>query len=163
MLKEHLIVKTRPQANEGNVVRWRDYRITVLGDRLFRLEQSERGIFRDSATQAVWYRDMPKQAFAFTSDEKAAVIDTGACKLILRGDRGQVRVELNGKVVRADNSGNLLGTYRTLDCCDGDMYYRHWIPDEKSYKIELGKGFAPRRAWRFLTIRSRSPLARTAR
>ena len=140
MLKEHLIIKTRPQANEENIVRWGVYRVTVLGDRLFRMERSERGIFRDSATQAVWYRDMPKQAFAFTSDEKTAVIDTGACKLILRGDRGQVRVELNGRVVRVDNSGNLLGTYRTLDCCDGDMHYRHWIPDEKPYKIELGKG-----------------------
>ena len=61
MLKEHLIVKTRPQANEGNIVYWEEYRITVLGKRLFRLERSENRIFRDSATQAIWYRDMPQQ------------------------------------------------------------------------------------------------------
>ena len=140
MLKKHLIVQTRPQANAENIVRWGAYRVTVLGDRLFRMERSEKGIFRDGATQAVWYRDVPTQLFSFEAGEKTAVIDTGACKLILHKDRGQVCVELDGKPVRLDNYGNLLGTYRTLDCCDGDVYYRHWIDGEKPYKIELGKG-----------------------
>ena len=140
MLKKHLIVQTRPQADAENIVRWGEYRVTVLGSRLFRMEWSEKGIFRDSATQAVWYRDMPKQIFSVIEEEKTAVIDTGACKLILHKDRGQVRVELEGTLVRLDNFGNLLGTYRTLDCCDGDVYYRHWIDGEKPNKIVLGKG-----------------------
>ena len=75
MLNKHLIMETRPQANEGNILRWGEYRITVLGDRLFRMERSERGIFRDSATQSVWYRDMPKQAFRFMETQDGAVID----------------------------------------------------------------------------------------
>ena len=140
MLKEHLIAKTRPLAHVENVVRWGEYRVTVLGNRLFRLERSERGIFRDGATQAVWFRDMPKQFFTVNQNEKTAYIDTGACRLILHKERGQVCVEMDGKSIRVDNYGNLLGTYRTLDCCDGDVFYRHWIEGEKPYRIELCKG-----------------------
>ncbi len=140
MLKEHLIAKTRPLAYAENVVRWGEYRVTVLGSRLFRLERSERGIFRDGATQAVWFRDMPKQFFTVNQNEKTARIDTGACRLVLHKERGQVCVEMDGKSIRADNYGNLLGTYRTLDCCDGDVFYRHWIAGDKPYRIELGKG-----------------------
>ncbi|MBO5736312.1 MAG: hypothetical protein J6S04_00750, partial [Clostridia bacterium] len=129
MLKEHLIAKTSPQAHVGNIVLWENYRVTVLGERLFRLEQSDRGIFRDKATQAVWFRDMPKQNFTVDDNERIAIIDTGACKLILKKERAQVCVELDGVTVRADNYGNLLGTYRTLDNCDGDIAKRHWRPE----------------------------------
>ena len=140
MLKEHLIVKTRPQANEGNIVYWEEYRITVLGKRLFRLERSENRIFRDSATQAIWYRDMPQQVYSVSKSAAKTIIDTGECKLILRRDRRQVCVELNEKSILLDNFGNLWGTYRTLDCCDGDLHYKHWIEGDVPYKIELGKG-----------------------
>ena len=140
MLKEHLIVQTRPQANEGNIVYWEEYRITVLGKRLFRLERSEKGIFRDGATQAIWYRDMPQQAYSVAKSAMKTIIDTGDCRLILHHDRRQVCVELDGKSIRLDNFGNLLGTYRTLDCCDGDTHYKHWIEGDQPYKIALSKG-----------------------
>ncbi|HBF44151.1 MAG TPA: hypothetical protein DDW16_00680, partial [Clostridiales bacterium] len=32
-------------------------------------------------------------------------------------------VVLNGKKVKLDNKGNLLGTFRTLDQCDGDTLF----------------------------------------
>lgn len=35
MLDKHLIAKTRPIANQKNILLWKDYRVTVLGDRLF--------------------------------------------------------------------------------------------------------------------------------
>ena len=140
MLKEHLIVQTRPQANEGNIVYWEEYRITVLGKRLFRLERSEKGIFRDGATQAIWYRDMPQQAYSVAKSANKTIIDTGECRLILHHDRRQVCVEFGRKSVRLDNFGNLLGTYRTLDCCDGDTHYKHWIEGDQPYKIALSKG-----------------------
>ncbi|MBO5362789.1 MAG: hypothetical protein J6A46_00500, partial [Clostridia bacterium] len=130
MLKEYLIAKTRPQANTENVVLWEDYRVTVLGSRLFRLEKSARRKFRDGATQAIFYRDMPKQTFTFEANEQTATVDTGVCKLILKKERGQVCVEFDGKSVRMDNYGNLLGTYRTLDNCNGDVHFRYWRPEE---------------------------------
>ena len=63
MLDKHLIAETRPQALRENIVFWKNYRVTVLQDRLFRLEYSENQKFRDYATQSVWFRDMPKQDF----------------------------------------------------------------------------------------------------
>ena len=140
MLDKHLIVHTRPMASKENIVFWQDYRITVLGERLFRLEQSKQKRFRDKATQAVWFRDMPKVEFTFADHGETAVIDTGAAKLILSKDRGQVCVERVGRRVLANNDGNLLGTYRTLDNCSADVYYRPWIPEEQPKKIELGTG-----------------------
>ena len=140
MLKEYLIAKTNPEAHIGNFVYWEDYRVTVLGDRLFRLEQSKIKKFRDEATQAVWFRNMPLQEFTLSENDRTAIIDTGACKLILVKEREHVCVEMDGKRIRLDNTGNLLGTYRTLDNCDGDIRKRHWIADEPETKIELCKG-----------------------
>ena len=38
------------------------------------------------------------------------------------------------------NGGNLHGTYRTLDCCDGEQWIS-WQPEkEKSHPIQLGDG-----------------------
>ncbi len=136
MLKEHLIVETRPQAKAENVLLWGDYRVSVLAPRLFRLERSERGIFRDDATQSVWYRDAEKQNFTFREEGDKAIVDTGECKLILTKERGQVCVELDGVLKKADNAGNLLGTYRTLDGCDGELY----TLSEPPKKIELCNG-----------------------
>lgn len=60
MLDSHLITKVRPKANKENIIFWKNYRITVLQDCLFRLEYSKEKVFRDEATQVVWFRDMPK-------------------------------------------------------------------------------------------------------
>ncbi len=139
MLNAHLIVKTAPVANAENIILWKNYRVTVLGARFFRLEQNDRGIFRDEATQAVLYRDMSPQKFSFTDNGETAVVDTEECRLILSKDRGQVCVELNGKRILVDDRGNLLGTYRTLDNCNGEIY-QHWREGSLPEKIRLGTG-----------------------
>ena len=38
-LQKHLIAKTEPIANKENIVYWHDYRISVLQERLFRVEK----------------------------------------------------------------------------------------------------------------------------
>ena len=122
MLDNHLIVKTRPQANQENIVTWRDYRVTVLQNRLFRLEKSEEKRFRDEATQSVWYRDMPAQAFTVTATEGECAIQTDACTLVLKPDRENCYAIVNGVRRALENAGNLLGTARTLDGYDGDLH-----------------------------------------
>lgn len=139
MLKKHFIAKTRPKAKEQNIVFWKDYRVTVLFNRLFRIEKSENGIFRDKATQTVWFRNMPVQSFSFVQSEDCATVDTGTCKLVLREKRDGCRIVLDGKEFPITNEGNLLGTYRTLDCCNGDIYDCPWA-QEKKHKIMLGTG-----------------------
>ena len=82
MLDKHLIAKTRPIANEKNVVLWKNYRVTVLGERLFRMEYSEKRAFRDEATLSVFYRDMPPVSFQVEEKRGACEIVTAACRLI---------------------------------------------------------------------------------
>jgi len=88
-LATHLKVQTSPLAKSENIVYWKTYRVTVLGDRLFRLERSEKKKFRDRATQSVWFRDIEKQDFTFSQSEEQAVVQTSACTLILKekGDK----------------------------------------------------------------------------
>lgn len=140
MLKKSLMVQTKPTADKNNIVFWENYRVTVLGARLFRIEQNDKKQFLDKATQTVWFRNAKLQQFTFRLEEDFAVIETESCKLFLYKDRGQVCVELNGKRVKADNTGNLLGTYRTLDCCDGDVHFAPWIEGDTPYQIQLGNG-----------------------
>lgn len=140
MLSEKFIVKTTPQADERNFVYWQDYRVTVLGERLFRIEKSPSKEYRDEATQAVWYRNTPPQEYKLFSDDVHAVIETAACRLTLYKDRVRASIEVDGKRRMLDNYGNLLGTYRTLDCCDGDVHFVDWIEGDVPKKIQLGKG-----------------------
>ena len=53
-----------------------NYRISVLTDRLVRLEYSENGVFYDNATELVHFRNMPKPEFTQTEDDKYLVITT---------------------------------------------------------------------------------------
>ena len=64
MLDKHLIAKCEPVALSQNVVLFGDYRVTVLADRLFRIEKDANGQYTDEATQSIWFRNMPKQKFS---------------------------------------------------------------------------------------------------
>ncbi len=139
MLKKHLIVKTNPITNKDNVIFWNNYRITVLKDRLFRIEQNDQKIFRDSATQSVWFRDLGKVDFSFSSNEDELLVITKACKLKIRPSRKDCRIEINGVEKKISNEGNLKGTYRTLDCCDGDMFCEYALKD-RAKKITISNG-----------------------
>lgn len=138
MLKKCLVAQLAPKANEKNFVYYGNYRVTVLGDKLFRLEQSEKKKFRDSATQAVWFRNMPAQDFVVKNYLSYIIIKTKDCSLILHKELEKVCVEINKEKHLLDNKGNLLGTYRTLDRCDGDFCCRD--NPEGNYTIQLGAG-----------------------
>ena len=59
MATKRFLWPTAGKALDANIVRGDNYRITVLTDRLFRLEQDADGEFEDRATQVVFYRDFP--------------------------------------------------------------------------------------------------------
>ena len=63
MLNQHLIASISPLADPVNIVFWKDYRVTVLQDRLFRIEKSSNEKFRDKATQTVWFRNIAAAGF----------------------------------------------------------------------------------------------------
>ena len=125
MLDSHLIAKTSPLASPENVVFWKNYRITVLGARLFRIERSENKKFRDGATLSVWFRNMPPETFKSEEKNDLLIIRTAGATLYIKEKREDCRIALCGETEQKEinNDGNLLGTYRTLDCCEGDMFF----------------------------------------
>ena len=145
MLDKHLIAKTNPVADCKNIILWKDYRVTVLDSALFRLEKSENKIFRDEATQIVWFRNANPQAFTVKEENNRLIITTSACKLILDEKRENCRVVLGDETLEINNDYNLLGTFRTLDEYDGDTFVgksktMRKGDQPKSAKIKLGKG-----------------------
>ena len=136
MLDAHLIAKTRPQADPANIVLWGDMRVTVLTDRLFRLERDEGRIFCDEATEAVWFRDMPPVPFTREERDGKLVISTARATLVVGTSREESCVILDGREIPLDNGGNLGGTYSTLDRCDGG----DWIGDNETHPIALDLG-----------------------
>ncbi len=136
MLDSHLIAKTRPMADPANIMLWGDMRVTVLTDRLFRLEKDEGRIFCDEATEAVWFRDMPPVPFTSEVKDGTLTVTTARATLVVGTAREACYVILDGKKIALDNAGNLRGTYSTLDCCNGN----EWIGKDESRPIELDFG-----------------------
>ena len=142
MLDSHLIAHTRPKVRPENVVMFGDIRVSVLADRLFRIEMDETHQFCDDATEAVWFRDMPP--VSFTTDHKDAEVEIKTEKVTLVIKKNFVRsyVLIDGEKRPLTNEGNLLGTYTTLDGCDGDEYIDSQTKERT--KIKLAKGVVSR-------------------
>lgn len=135
MLDNHLIAKTSPVANAQNVVKFDDYRITVLGDKLFRIEKSSEAKFTDEATQVVWFRDVAPIKFSVNELDCGVEITTGAVTLYVDNDYEKSYCLVGGKKVALNNEGNLLGTYRTLDRHAGSAHMWGW---HESCPVETG-------------------------
>ena len=141
MLHKHLQVKTFPKAKKENIVLWNDYRISVLGTRLFRVEKSKDLRFRDDATQSVWFRDMPVQKYQTEEKDGVLYITTDACKLKLAKNRDDCQICIgDGAWQEISNAGNLLGTYRTLDECNGEICRTRTPNGRVLKKVQLGTG-----------------------
>ncbi len=136
-LDPHLIAKTAPLANPNNIIHWGNFRVTVLFDRLFRVEEDASGTFCDEATLTVWFRDMPAVPFETTEQDGKLYVKTAKATLVLGACREESYVILDDRNVALDNSQNLCGTEPTLDCCDGELKF---IPGWGFFKLPLTMG-----------------------
>ena len=143
MLDKHLIATTYPVANDKNIVLFGDYRITVLSDRLFRIEKDADKIFCDDATQSVWYRNADAQNFKVKKFEDKIEVTTAKVKLVVNKDYDKSYCVVDGKKKKLSNKGNLLGTYRTLDFCRGPYELINSSTGEEK-EITLGYGVCSR-------------------
>ena len=66
----------RAIANNENIIKGEKFRITVLTERLVRLEYNENGIFEDRPTELAWYRNFPKVNFRVEQDSNNLRIST---------------------------------------------------------------------------------------
>ena len=124
-------------------------RFTVLTDRLIRMEWSETGQFEDHASLAIVNRSLPVPRFSVARKGAGVSIKTAALSLTYKGDGAftkdnlQASFKLNGKTVvwypGKEDTGNLMGTARTLDGCSG--------PDHINYSDPMEKGILSRDGW----------------
>ena len=120
-----------PTPAEGAVVRGESWRVTVLTDRLLRLEYEPEGRFCDTATQTVIDRSFPLPVFTHTEKNGWLTVETEAVRLQYDGRPFSLEglsVTLKGQYGTyasvwhyGDNGRNLKGTARTLDQADGGV------------------------------------------
>lgn len=134
MLEKHLIAKTEPVALKENVILFEDYRVTVLTDRLFRVEQNTKREFCDYATSSVWFRNLPPVNFKVDKGKNFLCIVTDRVELYLLSNYQRSYVVIDGKKQKLSNKDNLKGTFRTLDQYDGEINFSSNKP------IKLGNG-----------------------
>ena len=140
--------------NPGNVCIAPNVRIALLSDRAARFEYAADGVFEDRETLAVMNRDLGEVKFTVKKKSGWNVIDTGKMRIFHKPDgeklsSANLRVEFDcaGKAAEwapgKKDDGNLLGTIRTLDRCDGAFYIERnkQTYEQKKHRIKLGKGF----------------------
>ncbi len=108
-------------ANADNTFVYGELRLSVIAPELVRCEYSPGGTFRDLPTQTVLCRDLGKADASFAADKSGVLVTTAAAEYIFSPE-GRLRsvIFADGREVRDFRSGNLKGTYRTLDMADGD-------------------------------------------
>ena len=131
MLDSHLIPKTKPAANPGQMYISDKVRITVIAPELVRFEVSDSFVFCDEATQIVWFRDLGECKFDLVFKPDHIMVVTSKAKYYYHRKKRVVDiVEIDGEIIKT-KEGNLKGTARTLDNTNG------WVP--------LGKGVVGRK------------------
>ena len=138
MLNSHLIAHTRPQTLPQNTVCHGDIRVSVLTDRLFRIEQDADRKFCDAATQSIWFRDLPPVTFKATVKNGVLTVKTDRAVLTVKDDPRTATVRIEGKTVKLSAVENLPGAYRSLDCCNGEIYIDAKTGEKSKVRLEDG-------------------------
>ena len=130
--------KADPAASPEAVVTFGNARFTVLTPRLIRMEWSADGKFEDRATLGIVNRRLDVPEFDVRKSSGSVTLRTDSLTLRYKGsgrfseDNLSVTFMMSGRKVKwypgADASGNLLGTARTLDRCDGDTLMDPYDP-----------------------------------
>ena len=87
-------IETQPVAAATAIIQGTTYRISVLTERLLRLEYNETGHFEDRASQVVWNRAFPKVEFEVNETEEELDLETSFLHL-------RSRSRVTGKIRRA--------------------------------------------------------------
>ena len=134
-LFERIRFTGEPLANPQSVVISGEARFTILTSRLLRMEWAENGQFEDRGTFAFPTRNALTPQFTVRREGKLLIINTEALELRYVKSPGSagskfrptnlsITSMLNGKTVTwspgMPNPGNLRGTRRTLDECEGE-------------------------------------------
>ena len=121
--KETFAFKSESKTDESYTVKKNRVRLSVLTDRLLRVEVDKKGEFTDAPTQCVICRSFATPQFKVVEDGDTLIVIT--TKTIFRYDtRKEIMAGISlrgGKNLTEYKSGNLKGTYRTLDQTVGEI------------------------------------------
>ncbi len=142
-LMPHLRISPRPLAVPENIIVHGAYRVTVLTDRLFRVEC---GNFTDEATQSIWYRDFPKVAYTWFAEENRLTVKTDALTLSIDTNcfPNSTVIFSGGICAKLDNRENLMGTCSTLDTNGSHLRDNPAVNQYDRYHIPLDVGVCAR-------------------
>ena len=142
---EAYVQQTRPHPRPEAVVQGPDYRITVLTDRLLRLEYQAEGRFTEQATQCVVCRDFPCPPFRVMETDTSLEIVTK--ELHLYYDKKPFSTQgLRIQLVQSfgvygslwsygDSLLDLKGTARTLDQANGAVPLEHGLMSREGFSV----------------------------
>ena len=110
-----------------------DVRVSVITDRILRVERSLDGVFEDRPTQVVFERNFAKTHFNYEKNGNKLIVKTQKKVFSVDLNTLEVLVEKGEKWVGEKDGCNLKGTARTLDFSWG----RWQLP---SIRVKMGKG-----------------------
>ena len=105
----------RSRTAEEFVIRTGDLRLSVLSERILRVERSKDGVFTDAPTQTVVNRSFSKPQFEVNETADKVCITTRSTQFIVDKKTLATECVSGGKRVRPSARTNLGGTARTLD------------------------------------------------
>lgn len=123
MIDKRFLWNVEPIALAENIISLPKCRITVLTDRLLRLEYSQSGEFTDSASQSVFYRNFPACRYTIEKNDELLVLETTELRLEYRigaeFSRKTLSIRLKNEPAShwnyGENAETLGGTTQTLD------------------------------------------------
>lgn len=134
MLSKHLFINSDAKANENNVILYKDYRITLLFDRLIRIEKNT---FLDKPTCAILFRNFDDVNYKSELLENGIKIDVKGLSYFIFDNFIESYVLINDEKILLDNKENLLSTFEGLDGCDGNVN-DHYANPPKPLVLEKG-------------------------
>ena len=110
-------------AREGQTEVVNDVRLSVLSDKILRVERDAEGVFCDYATQTVFCRHFCKPQFKLSKSGDKVTVMTKQAEFVVDTKSLDVTVKLKGRdaFVRPSKRENLGGTARTLDGTFGNL------------------------------------------
>ncbi len=132
-------------------------RFTVITDGVIRLEWQADGKFTDSPSLVASERNYPGAEYKVTDAGRNVEITTA--KMILKYKKGSGKFTAKNLEIKAvdgfftwkpgmEQTGNLKGTFRTLDGLDGDLQTQEWVSDMKKGETrQFEDGILARDGW----------------